>query len=86
MTSSTITKDQQLLGAEIVYRTTLIGHVEGLVRDPLSQRVWRVLTSYGPSRRYVAVPMEWVAKRSASRLTLAVGTHELDGLVERPHA
>jgi hypothetical protein len=84
--SSTIARDQQLIGAEIVYGITLIGHVEGLVRDPISQRVWRVLTSYGPTRRHVAVPMAWVVKRSASRLNLAVGTGSLDSLADRPRA
>lgn len=84
MPSATMAADQQLTGAEILYGTTLIGHVEGLVRDPVSQRVWSVLTSYGPTRRHVAVPMAWVVKRSASRLTLAVGTRSLDNLVDRP--
>jgi hypothetical protein len=73
------------MGAEIVYGTTLIGHVEGLVRDPSSQRVWRVLTSYGPTRRHVAVPMALVVKRSAPD-NLAVGTGSLDSLADRPRA
>ncbi len=78
-----MTKDEQLMGAEITFGTTLIGHVEGLVRDPLSHRVWRLITSYGPAGRQVAVPMEWVIKRSASRLALGVGTRSLDDLGER---
>jgi hypothetical protein len=72
MFTSTATNDEQLMGAEITFGTTLIGHVEGLLRDPLSQRVRRLITSYGPIGRRVAVPMEWVTKRSASRLVLAV--------------
>jgi hypothetical protein len=78
--------DEQLIGAEITFGTTLIGHVEGLIRDPLSQRVRRLITSYGQSGRRVAVPMEWVVKRSASRLVLAVGTRSLDDLGERAFA
>jgi hypothetical protein len=71
------------MGAEITFGPTLIGHVEGLVRDPLSQRVRRLITSYGRTGRRVAVPMEWVAKRSASRLVLAVGVRSLDDLADR---
>jgi hypothetical protein len=77
------TPDEQLLGAEITFGATLLGHVEGLVRDPVSHRVWRVTTSYGPNNRHVAVPMEWVTKRSAARLTLGVGARSLDDLAER---
>jgi hypothetical protein len=80
MFRSTATNDTQLMGAEITFGTTLIGHVEGLVRDPLSQRVRQLITSYGLARRRVAVPMEWVAKRSASRLVLGVGVRSLDDL------
>jgi hypothetical protein len=86
MASSTITRDHQLMGAEIVYGTTLIGHLEERVRDPLSQRVWRVLTSCGPTRRHVVVPMAWVVKRTASQLNLGVGTRSLDNLADRPRA
>jgi hypothetical protein len=77
------TTDDQLMGAEITFGATLLGHVEGLVRDPISHRVWRLITSYGPNARQVAVPMEWVTKRSASRLTLGVGARSLDDLGER---
>jgi hypothetical protein len=80
MFTSTATNDAQLMGAEITFGTTLIGHVEGLVRDPLSQRVRRLVTSYGLARRRVGVPMEWVVKRSASRLVLGVGVRSLDDL------
>jgi hypothetical protein len=74
------------MGAEITFGTTLIGHVEGLMRDPLSQRVRRLITSYGVSGRRVAVPMEWVAKRSASRLELGVGARSLDDLADQVRA
>jgi hypothetical protein len=77
------TPDEQLMGAEITFGATLLGHVEGLVRDPVSHRVWRVITSYGPNNRHVAVPLEWVTKRSAARLTLGVGARSLDDLAER---
>jgi hypothetical protein len=80
MFTSTATNDSQLLGAEISFGPTLIGHVEGLSRDPLSQRVRRLITSYGLNRRRVGVPMEWVVKRSAERLVLAVGVRSLDDL------
>jgi len=83
MFTSTAAHDEQLMGAEITFGTTLIGHVEGLVRDPLSQRVRRLITSYGLTERRVAVPMEWVAKRSASRLVLGVGARSLDDLADR---
>jgi hypothetical protein len=76
-------RDEQLLGAEITFGGTLIGHVEGLVRDPLSQRVRRLITSYGLKRRRVAVPMEWVVKRSDSGVVLAVGARSLDDLGDR---
>ena len=75
--------DDQLLGAQITFGGTLLGHVEGVIRDPVSQRVWRLITSYGLLGRRVAVPTEWVVKRSASRLVLAVGARSLDELGER---
>jgi hypothetical protein len=83
MPSTTAATDAQLMGAEITFGAKLIGHVEGLVRDPLSQRVRGLITSYGLKRRRVTVPMEWVTKRSTSRLVLAVGEHSLDDLGER---
>ena len=82
MPTSTATKDGQFMGAEIMFRSTVIGHVEGLVRDPISQRVRRLITSYGPGRRRVGVPMEWVVKRSAERLVLGVGVRSLDDLAD----
>ena len=48
--------------------------------DERLHRVRRLITSYGLNRRRVAVPIEWVAKRSAERLVLAVGVRSLDDL------
>ena len=73
-------QDAQLMGAEIAFGSLSIGHVEGLVHDPVSHRVCRLITSYGSIGRRVAVPIEWVAKRSPSRLELAVGVRSLDNL------
>jgi hypothetical protein len=80
MFTSKAADDAQLMGAELTFGSTLIGHVEGLIRDPISQRVRRLLTTYGVNRRRVGVPMEWVVKRSAERLALAVGARSLDDL------
>jgi hypothetical protein len=74
------TNDTQLMGAEMTFDKTLIGHVEGLVCDPISQRVRRLITSYGMTGRRVAVPMEWVVNRAPSRLVLGVGARSLDDL------
>ena len=74
------TDGEQLVGAEIFFGPTRIGQVEGVVRDPLSGRVRKVITTYGPTNRRVAVPMEWVVKRSPSRLVLGVGVRSLDDL------
>ncbi len=71
---------QNLLGAEIAFGQTLIGHVEGLARDPISHRIRRLITSYGKSARRVGVPIDWVVNRTPTRLTLAVGTRSLDDL------
>ncbi len=75
--------DVDLIGAEITYGATHIGRVEGVVRDPVSQRVWRLLTSYGPSGRHVAVPIEWVIRRTPQRVELGVGASSLDDLGDR---
>jgi len=56
------------------------GHIEGLVHDPISHRVRPLITSYGMTRRRVAVPMEWVVNRSPTRLKLSVGERSLDDL------
>jgi hypothetical protein len=82
MVTSTATKDGQLMGAKITFGSMLIGQVEGLARDPISQRVRRLITSYGLSKRRVGVPMEWVVKRSADRLVLGVGVRSLDDLAD----
>jgi len=85
MPASTATPDSQLMGADITFGSTLIGHVEGLVRDPLTQRVRRLVTSYGLTGRRVAIPMEWIVKRSGSHVVLGVGVRSLDDLDERAH-
>jgi hypothetical protein len=84
MVTSIATNDTQLMGAEITFGKALIGHVEGLIRDPISNRVRRLITSYGLTGRRVGVPMEWIANRSPSRLALAVGTRSLDDLADCP--
>ena len=81
--TSVLPEGEELMGAEITHGATHIGRVEGLVRDPVSQRVWRLLTSYGPTRRHVAVPIEWVVRRSPQRIELGVGTRSLDDLGDR---
>jgi hypothetical protein len=86
MFTSKATHDTQLMGAEITFGTTLIGHVEGLACDPISQRVRRLITSYGLTGRRVGVPMEWVVNRSPSRLVLGVGSRSLDDLADSPPA
>jgi hypothetical protein len=83
MPSSTQPDNEDLMGAEITYGATVIGRVEGLVRDPVSQRVWRLLTSYGPTGRHVAVPIEWVVHQTPRRIELAVGIRSLDDLGDR---
>jgi len=83
MFTSTAMNDTQLMGAEMTFGKTLIGHIEGLVRDPISHRVRRLITSYGLAGRRVAVPMEWVINRSPSRLVLGVGARSLDDLPAR---
>jgi hypothetical protein len=80
--TSVATPNDQFIGAEITFGTTPIGHVEGILRDPISHRVRRLITSYGLPRRRVAVPVEWVRERSASRVVLAVGPRSLDDLGE----
>ena len=72
-----------LIGAEITFGATPIGRVQEVLRDPFSQRVRRLVTTYGASGRRVAVPMEWVTKRTPSRVELGVGARSLDDLAER---
>jgi hypothetical protein len=78
--------DEKLVGAEIMFGQTPIGHVEGVVRDPISGRVRKVITSYGPARRRVAVPMEWVVQHTPTRLVLGVGSLSLDDLADQVDA
>jgi hypothetical protein len=84
MATTTQTADDSLIGAEVAFGATLLGHVLGVVRDPLSQRVRRLITAYGDDERRVAVPMEWVVRRTPNRLELAVGARSLDDLPEQP--
>src|SRR5213078_4199877 len=73
--------EETLPGAEVVFEKAVIGHVEGVVRDPVSRRVWRLVTRYGPANsRRVAVPIEWIVRASAQRVVLGVGTRSLDQL------
>ncbi|GAC1315002.1 MAG: hypothetical protein NVSMB2_05490 [Chloroflexota bacterium] len=81
MPTSKHSADDDLIGAELGFGATAIGHVEGVRRDPVSGRVWRLIATYGSQSRRVAVPMEWVVRRSPTRVTLAVGTGSLDDLV-----
>jgi hypothetical protein len=83
MEIATKTGDDALIGAEIAFGSTLIGHVLGVVRDAHSQRVRRLITDYGANARRVAVPMEWVVRRTPERLVLAVGARSLDDLPEQ---
>lgn len=83
MRTPTPTEDEQFIGAEIVFGATSIGHVLGVAHDPVSQRVRRLITSYGPDGRRVAVPIEWVVRRTPSRVTLGVGTRSLDDLADQ---
>jgi hypothetical protein len=75
--------DSDPIGSEIVFGPTLLGHVQGVERDPVSGRIRRLVTRYGSGGRRVAVPMEWVVQTSATRVTLGVGAHSLDDLVEQ---
>jgi hypothetical protein len=83
MHTPTPTEDEKLIGAEIVFGATSIGYVLGVVHDPFSQRVRRLITSYGPDGRRVAVPVEWVVRRTPTRVTLGVGTRSLDDLADQ---
>ena len=60
-----------------------LGRVEGVLRDPESQRVRRLITRYGPEARRVAVPMGWIVRRTPTRVVLAVGTRGLDDLADQ---
>jgi hypothetical protein len=72
-----------LPGADIVAGTAVVGQVLGILRDPLSQRVTRLITRYGAGYgRQVAVAIEWIVRRGPRRLVLGVGTRSMDDL---PH-
>lgn len=75
--------DAELIGAELVFGTTSIGRVHSVQRDPISGRVRRLVTCYGPRGRRVAVPMEWVLNLSSSRVSLGVGADALDDLADQ---
>ena len=75
--------DPDLVGVEIACGATLIGHIKGVQRDPLSGRIRRLVTCYGPAARRVAVPMEWVVQSSPTRVTLGVGPQLLDDLADQ---
>ncbi len=82
MFRSTATDDVQLMGSEIMVGNTLLGHVEGLGRDPLSYRVRRLIMSYGLDGRRGGVPMGWGIKRSPSRGVLGVDARSHNGLAD----
>jgi hypothetical protein len=77
------TTDVDLVGTDILFGTTPIGQVLDVIRDPVSQRVRRLITTYGATGRRVAIPMEWVVRRTSSRVTLGVGARSLDDLAEQ---
>jgi hypothetical protein len=79
-------EDDKLMGAEIMFGRAHIGRVEGLVRDRVSSRVRRLITTYGPAQRRVAIPMEWVVQRSPTRVVLGVGSVSLDDLADQAAA
>ena len=82
MPTPPVPADENLIGAELASSggQPSLGYVLGLRRDPISGRVWRLITTYGPHSRRVAVPIEWVVRRSPTRVELAVGTRSLDDL------
>lgn len=82
MATSNSPNDDTLVGSEIMFGPTQLGHVEALVRDPVSSRVRRLITTYGPAQRRVAIPMEWVVQRTSTRLVLGVGSLSLDDLAD----
>jgi hypothetical protein len=79
------TSDADLIGAEVAFGATPLGRIQAVLRDPLSQRVRHLVMRYGAGQRRVAVPMEWVVRRSRGRLVLGVGTRSLDDLADQPN-
>jgi hypothetical protein len=80
METTSRTSDEDLIGAELVYGAAPIGRILDVQRDSVSQRPRRLITAYGPRHRRVAVPMEWVVRRTPTQVTLAVGSRTLDEL------
>ena len=79
--------DRDFLGAELVLGSATVGHVDGVVRDVVSHRVWRLITRYGTTtRRDIAVPVEWIIDNSPRRFVLGVGFRSLDALPEHDGA
>jgi hypothetical protein len=76
--------DEDLIGAELVFGAQAIGRIVDVQFDLISHRVRRLITAYGPHDRRVAVPIEWVVRRTPSQLTLAVDSRALDELPEEP--
>ena len=74
------------IGAELAFGTESIGRVLDLGYDPISNRVWRLIATYGSHKRRVAVPVEWVVRRTPTRVTLAVGSRALDDLPDQYEA
>jgi hypothetical protein len=74
------------IGAQVAFGATGIGEIEAVLRDPLSQRVRRLVMRYGADARRVAVPMEWVVRRTRGRVVLGVGTRSLDDLPDHTNA
>jgi hypothetical protein len=77
------TRDEDLMGAELVYGATSVGRVLDVYRDSVSHRIWRLITTYGPNGRRVGVPVEWIARQTPTLLTLAVGPRALDDLPDQ---
>lgn len=80
MQTTSQTEDADLVDSELFLAGTRIGLVVGLQRDPVSQRVRRIVTSYGSLGRQVAVPIDWVMRRGRGMLVLGVDVRLLDDL------
>ncbi len=83
MQTPTNTPGEELIGAELVCGAESIGRILDVGYDPISHRVWRLIVAYGPHQRRVAVPLEWVVRRTPTRVTLAVGSRALDDLPDQ---
>ena len=79
------TSDADLIGAEVSFGATPLGRIQTVLRDPLSQRVRHLVMRYGAGQRRVAIPMEWVVRRTPGRVALGVGTRSLDELADQPN-